>query len=70
MYYVFATPAFEGGFETYITAAIGPITYVIWGFLHQSRLWFRIRNWLKVFFLFFVWDCFFIDFLLIFIDFY
>lgn len=47
MYFVFATPAFEGGFENFITAAIGPITYIVWGFLHQAELWFRFRCWLK-----------------------
>ena len=52
MFYVFATPAFDDSIENFFTAAIAPITFVIWGVVHQTKTWFRFRCWLKVCFFF------------------
>ena len=53
MFYVFATPAFDDDILNFFTAAIAPITFVIWGVVHQTKTWFRFRCWLKVYLYFF-----------------
>ena len=48
MFFTFATPGYKDTVSTYITAAVNPLTFFMWGVLHQSQTWFRVRNWLKV----------------------
>lgn len=48
MFFTFAAPAYKTTASAYFTAAIDPMTYLMWGVLHQTETWFRFRNWLKV----------------------
>lgn len=47
MFFTFAAPAYKTTFSAYFTAALEPMTFLIWGVLHQSKIWFRFRNWVK-----------------------